>query len=86
MKAELAIAESSFQICDELAPEDTAEHLDRKKELPPTRNPPSPVAGDSAARNDAMEVWMMMKVLSPGMQYRQKADPSTEVPWVAGDL
>ena len=27
-----------------------------------------------------------MKVLSPGMQHRQKTDPGTEVPWVGGDL
>ncbi len=27
-----------------------------------------------------------MKVLSPGMQHRQKADPGTEVPSVGGDL
>ena len=27
-----------------------------------------------------------MKVLSPGMQHRQKAEPSAEVPGVGGDL
>ena len=86
MKAELAIPESSFQICDEFAPEDTAEHLHRKHELSPTRNPAALVGGDSASGNDAVEVWMMMKILSPAMQYRQKANPSAEVPWVGRDL
>ena len=62
----------------------------RPVSTPPTevaiRNPPSLVAGDAAAGNDAMEVWMMMKVLSPGMQHRQKTDPGAEVPWIGGDL
>ena len=29
---------------------------------------------------------MMMKVLSPGMQHRQKAEPGAKVPGVGGDL
>jgi hypothetical protein len=27
-----------------------------------------------------------MKVLSPGMQHRQKTDSGAEMPWVGGDL
>jgi hypothetical protein len=29
---------------------------------------------------------MMMQVLSPGMQHRQKAEPDAQVPGVGGDL
>ena len=49
MKAELVLAEGSFQIRDEFGPEQTAEHLDRKQKLPATRNPVAPVGRDAAA-------------------------------------
>jgi hypothetical protein len=86
VEAEVSSAESSFQIGDEFAPEEAAEHFDRKKELPATGNPAALVGRDSAARNDAMQVWMVMKVLSPCMQHRQKTDPGTEMSGIAGDL
>jgi hypothetical protein len=59
VKAELFAAKSSFQIGDEFAPKETAEHFDRKEKLPATRNSAAPVGRDSAAGNDAVEVWMM---------------------------
>ena len=65
-------AESSFQIGDEFGPEETAEHFDRIKKLPAISNPAALLRRDSAAWNDAMQVWML-KVLSPGMPDRQKA-------------
>jgi hypothetical protein len=86
VKAERSLAESSFQVGDEFGPEETAEYFDRKEELPATGNPAALVGRDSATGNDAVEMWMMMKVLSPGMQHCQKADPGAEVPWVGGDL
>jgi hypothetical protein len=33
-----------------------------------------------------VEVWMSVKVLSPGMQHRQKADPGAQVSGVGADL
>ena len=86
MKAEFSRAESGFQIGDEFGAEQTAEHLDRKEKLPAARNPVALVGRDPAARNDAVEMRMMMKVLSPGMQHRQKAYPGAEVLGVGGDL
>ena len=59
MKAELVLAEGSFQIRDEFGPEQTAEHLDRKQKLPATRNPAAAVGRDAATRDDTMEMGMM---------------------------
>ena len=85
MKAELSIAESSFQVCHEFGPEEAAEYLDRKKKLPATRNPAALVERDAAARNHAVEVGMMIEVLSPGMQHCQKANASAQVSGIARD-
>ncbi len=85
MKAEFSIAESGFQIGDELGAEQTAEHFNRKKKLSPTRDPLVLVRSDSAAGNNAMQVRMMMEVLPPSMQHRQKPDPGTKVPAVGGN-
>ena len=86
MKPEFSIAESSFQVCYEFGPEEAAEHLDRKKKLLATRNPTPLVERDSAAGNDALEVGMMIHVLSLGMQHPQKANASAEVSAIARDL
>jgi hypothetical protein len=44
------------------------------------------VGSDAATRNDAMEVWMMMQILSPGMEHRYEADSRTQMFAVGGDL
>jgi hypothetical protein len=75
-----------LQIGDEFGPEQTAEHLDRQQELPATGNPAAPVGREATAGHDTMEMGMRMKVLSPGMQHRQKAEPGAEVLGVGGDL
>jgi hypothetical protein len=85
MKAELSIAESGFQVCHEFGPEEAAEYFDRKKKLPATRNPAALVKRDSPAGNDAVEVGMMIQVLSPGMQHCQKANASAQVSWVGAE-
>jgi hypothetical protein len=59
VKAELALAESSLQIGDELSPKEAAEHFDRKQELPAAGNPAAPVGRDAAAGHDTMEMGMM---------------------------
>ena len=50
-KAELPIAEGSFQIRDDLGAKETAEHLNREKKPSPARNPAALVWRDSAAGN-----------------------------------
>jgi len=44
------------------------------------------VGGDSAPRDNAMKVRVMVKVLSPGMEHCQKTDPGAEVFWVGANL
>jgi hypothetical protein len=44
------------------------------------------VGSDAATGNDAMEVWMMMQILSPGMEHRYEADSRAQMFAVGGDL
>ena len=40
----------------------------------------------TAGRNDAMDMWMVLQLLIPGMQDAEKADFRSEVPGICGDL
>ena len=62
VEADLALGESALQSCDELASEDAAEHLDRKKEEIAWVDPACVVEGEPAGGNDAMDVRMMLQL------------------------
>ncbi len=64
---------SSLQVAGKPGAEEAAEHLDGQKKVLATGDPTRVIKSDSATGDDAMEMGMMMKVLSPGMEHRQKA-------------
>jgi hypothetical protein len=59
MKAEFAASERTLQCGDELASEDSTEHLYRKEESGTRGNPRRSIAGDPASRYDAVDVGVM---------------------------
>ena len=74
MELDLAFAESLLECGDELTAEDTAEHLDGKKERLVGGDPAS-VAGSEAASGDrAVHMRMMLQSLIPGMEHAEEAD------------
>src|SRR5712692_8376153 len=77
---------SSAQVVGKLGAEEPTEHLHRQEKLPPTGNPARTAGSDAAAGNDAVELWMMMQVLSPGMEHRHESDPRAQIFGVGGDL
>ena len=79
MEAKLVGPEETLQAVNELASEDFAEHADREKERSWRANPASMIRCEAAGRNDAVKMWMMLQVLSPCMQHREKADLRAEV-------
>jgi hypothetical protein len=67
------------QVTQEHLSEPAAQHLHGEKErLLPATDPTCAVRADAAARHDAVEMRMKMKVLSPRVKHRQKANRSAQ--------
>ena len=77
--------ESRLQILQEQPPEKPREHPHRQEEARLAGDPVAGVEGWAAAGNDAMNVWMMVKVLAPGVEHGHDSDLSTKMLWVGGN-
>ncbi|SRR5579875_1032660 len=86
MEAETALLEGLFQVGHEFAPEQAAEDLDRKEESLASGDPTRAVARNSTAGNHTVEMRMRVKVLSPGMEHRLKADLCAQTLGIGGKL
>jgi hypothetical protein len=86
VELELALEQKLLELRRELAAEDTAENPDRQQEARRCGNPSGAVEREATARNDAVNMGMMLEVLSPGMEHAEQADVSTEMLGVACDL
>ena len=76
----------SFEAGDKFAAEHAAEHATWKEESIPCTYPGFVVRRQTACRNHAVNVWMMEQVLTPGMKDAEKADFSSQVFRIGGNL
>ena len=74
-----------MQILQEQSAEQAGEHSHGQEEVRAARNPAGAIEGDSAARNDTMEVGMKNQGLSPTMEYGKEADLSSEMFGISSD-
>ena len=79
MEAEFVCPKQTLQAVDELASEDFAEDADGEKERRRRTNPVSMLERETAGGDDTVKMWMVLQVLSPCMQHREKADLRTEM-------
>src|ERR1035438_445030 len=79
VKLKPAFSKRLPQINQKRVPEATAQHPNRKKERFPRTDPACAVGTDAAARHDAVEMRMQMKVLSPGVKDCKKPNRSAEM-------
>ena len=56
-----------------------------QKEAGTTSDPTLAVGTDATARNDTMQMWMMLQILTPGMEYGDEADLRAQVLGSSGD-
>src|SRR5450755_1946349 len=83
MEAEQPLAECGSERLQENLPEAATEHAHGQEEGGLTAGDPAGAVGrDAAARHDAMQVWMQMQILTPGVKHCQEADGSTQQPRV----
>jgi hypothetical protein len=86
VEMEVAIVEPSLQPCEELAAEDAAEHLDGKEERPARSDPACVVRSEAAGGDHAVDMWMVLEALVPGVEHAEEADLCAEVPWVTSNF
>ena len=72
-EAQLMAGKEAPQSGEELAAEDAAEHLDRQQEAGTGSDPACMIRRQSATGNDAVDVRMWNKCLSPGVQDGERA-------------
>src|ERR1019366_9586497 len=81
----MLISECGAEQCQKLTAKHPAEHSNRKEEAFPGSDPASAIEGDAAGRYEAMQMWMIKKLLVPCMQHRQKPDVGSEPAGIGGD-
>ena len=67
----------------ELAAEDATQNTNGEEELPRCSDPTGAIEGDATGWNDAVDVRMMLEVLTPGMEHAKQTDVGSEVLRVA---
>lgn len=78
-------SECLVEVAQEQSPKQARQHLDRKEEPGPARDPTLAVGRNSPAGNQEMDVWVMQQILSPGVQHTEEADLRTQMLWIGGD-
>jgi hypothetical protein len=85
-QTKFALAIGSFEAGDKFAAEHAAEHATWKEESIPCTYPGFVVRRQTACRNHAVNMRMMEQVLSPGMKDAEKANLSSQVFRIGGNL
>ena len=71
MELELALIKELLEPGSELVAEDAAENPDGQEEAGRGGDPSGAIVGQAASRNDAMDMGMMLEVLSPAMEHAE---------------
>jgi TctA family transporter len=75
-----------LKISGELATEDTTQRADGQKEAFGTGNPSGAIGSETASRNNVVYVWMMVKVLAPGVEHSKESDVCSQMLRVASQF
>ncbi len=86
VELELAFAERRLEAGEELAAEDTAEHLDRQEERTTRRYPAGMIRCEPAGGDHAVNMRMVLQALVPGVEHAEEADFRAQVSRIARDL
>ena len=86
MELELVLPKELFESGGELAAKDAAECADGEEETVRRSNPSRATGSKATGRNNVVDVRMMLKVLSPGMQHAKKSDLCSQMLRVAGEF
>jgi|SRR5271154_7165855 len=86
MELELVLKKELLQSGCELAPEDATQRGDGQEEASGRSDPSGAIGSETTRRNNVVYVRMMVKVLSPSVEYAKKPDVRTQMFRVAGEF
>jgi hypothetical protein len=86
VELKLVLLEELTEPSSELAAEDAAECADRQEEASRGIDPSGTIRSQAASGNDVVNVRMMLKVLSPGMEHAEESDIRSEVLRIASQF
>ncbi len=75
---QLSLLKSLFEVVEKLAAKEPAERTYREEETLARGDPACPVWPQATRRNNAMDVWVMLQALRPGVQHGEEPDPGSE--------
>jgi hypothetical protein len=84
-KLKLSLVEGVFQFFQKEPPEKACEHANRRKEARQAGDPALVIGREAPAGNDTVQMRMMQKILSPGMQNGEEANACAQMFRVAGN-
>src|SRR5271154_644773 len=79
VELELVLIKDLFEPVSELTAEDAAEYVDGEEETGRGCDPAVALLGQTASRNDAMDMRVMLQVLSPGVKHTEQTDVGSEM-------
>ena len=85
-KIQFPSSERLAQVVQEQASKQLRQDRDWKKVSRPASDPALSARRDPAARNEKMNMWVVLKGLPPGMQHTEEADLRPQMFWIGGDL
>ena len=86
VEVELAVAKSLLEGVDKLSAKDLTQHLAGKKVLPGCGNPVDVIERQSAGGNNAMDMRVDVKFLTPSVQHTEESDFCTEMLGITSDF
>ncbi len=86
VELERACLKGGLESSDKLTAEDTAEHLDRKKEGAARGDPAGMIRSKTAGGEHAVDMGVMLQSLVPSMEHAEETNLCTEVTGIASDL
>ena len=86
MELQSVLLEQFTELIAELAAEDLAQCVNRQEEAARGIDPPGTVGSQSAGGNDVVDMGMMLKVLSPGMEHAKESYVGSQVLGIASQF
>jgi hypothetical protein len=83
VKHQGAAPKGLVEMIQELAAKEPAHHTHGQEEVGSAGDPAPAVRADAASWDNAMQVWMVLQILAPGVQDGHESDLGTEVPRIA---
>ena len=85
-KQKFAVTESLLDPGDELATKDAAQDFYRQEEGITWVHPALVIGRETAGGDHAVDVRVMLEILSPGVEHTEETDLCTKVLWIGCDL